>query len=206
MIAKPKKRGRPRAFDDDVVLARATETFLRFGYSGASLDALTTAMGLNKPSLYAAFGDKRGLFLRAIEDLAKKRGRRFRDAFERGTTLHDSLREMFLEGVEIYLEPEGAPGCLMVSGSTTEAVVDPGLAEVTREFFAHTDRALATMLATRVAGANAASMAMLARLTNGVIHDLALRARVGESRARLREHARGAAQMLSSLERTARPA
>lgn len=197
MVPKPRKRGRPRAFDDDVVLARATDTFLRFGYSGASLEALTTSMGVNKPSLYAAFGDKRSLFVRAIEELAAKRGRRFRAAFERGTTLVDSLREMFLEGVDMYLDPATPPGCLMVSGSTTEAVVDDGLADVTREFFAYTDRALAAMIATRTSGESAASLMVLARLTNGVIHDIALRARVGESRTKLREYARGAALALS---------
>jgi TetR/AcrR family transcriptional regulator, copper-responsive repressor len=197
MTPTPKKRGRPRAFDDAVVLARATETFLKFGYSGTSLDALTTAMGLNKPSLYAAFGDKRRLFVRVVEELAVKRGRRFRMAFERGDTLEASLREMFLEAVDIYVDPETPPGCLMVSGGATEATVDEGFADLTREFFALSDRVVATWIAERAPDHVGVPALMLSRLVNGVIHDLALRARVGESRARLREYARGAATALS---------
>lgn len=197
MTPTPKKRGRPRAFDDAVVLARATDTFLKFGYSGTSLDALTTAMGLNKPSLYAAFGDKRRLFVRVVEELAARRGRRFRVAFERGDTLQASLREMFLEAVDIYLDPATPPGCLMVSGSTTEAVVDEGLADLTRAFFALSDRVLATWIAERAPERDSNGATVLSRLVNGVIHDIALRARVGESRARLREYARGAATALS---------
>jgi len=192
MTIAPKKRGRPRAFDDAVVLERATETFLKFGYSGASLDALATAMGVNKPSLYAAFGDKRRLFVRALEELGAYRGRRFHAAFERGATLEDALREMFLEAVDVYTG-EAPPGCLVVSAATTEAVVDEGLAAFTREFFALSDRVIAKWIAERLGAEPAVPALVLSRLVNAVIHDLALRARVGESHAKLRDHARGSA-------------
>jgi len=194
MTPPTKRRGRPRAFDDAIVLARATDTFLKHGYAGASLDALTTAMGLNKPSLYAAFGDKRRLFQRTVVDLAARRGQRFRAAFERGTTLETALREMLLEAVEIYLGGDEPAGCLMVNGATTEALVDPGLAELTREFFALSDRVVATWIARHAPDAEALA---LSRMVNGVIHDMALRARVGESRAKLRDYARGSALLLS---------
>lgn len=197
MTPTPKKRGRPRVFDDAFVLARATEIFLKLGYAGASLDALTTAMGINKPSLYAAFGDKRQLFVRVLEQLAAQRGRRYRAAFERGATLEASLREVFLEAVEIYLGGDAPPGCLIVNGSTTEALVDDGLAALTREFFALTDRVVARWIVERAPAVSAAAALSLSRLVNGVIHDLALRARVGGPRADLCDYARGAAAALA---------
>ena len=60
-------RGRPRSYDPDVALKAATERFRTTGYAGTSLDDLAAATGLARPSLYAAFGDKRALYLAAIE-------------------------------------------------------------------------------------------------------------------------------------------
>jgi len=63
--------GRPRAFDADEVLDAAIEVFWRYGYQGASLQELTAAMGINKASLYAAFGSKQDLFHRAVARYAE---------------------------------------------------------------------------------------------------------------------------------------
>src|SRR5438128_8822547 len=67
----PPRRGRPRSFDREKALAAAMEVFWRKGYEGASLDDLTKAMGLNKPSLYGAFGDKAGLFRMVLDRYAE---------------------------------------------------------------------------------------------------------------------------------------
>jgi len=61
VTAKP--RGRPRAYDPDVALEQAMQTFWKSGYCGTSLDDLSAAMHMNRPSLYAGFGDKRRLYI-----------------------------------------------------------------------------------------------------------------------------------------------
>ncbi|MEK8108978.1 TetR/AcrR family transcriptional regulator [Micromonospora sp. M12] len=66
------QRGRPRGFDADEALERAVEVFWRQGYEGASVSDLTEAMGINKPSLYAAYGGKEELFRKAVARYAER--------------------------------------------------------------------------------------------------------------------------------------
>src|SRR6478736_7773971 len=60
-------RGRPRQYDPEQALAKAAEAFWKHGYAATSLDDLVAATGMNRPSLYAAFGDKRDLYLKTLE-------------------------------------------------------------------------------------------------------------------------------------------
>ena len=72
METEPRKRGRPRTFKLEEKLDRAVEVFWVNGYEDADLDALTEAMSINRPSLYAAFGNKRSLFFQAVERYYEK--------------------------------------------------------------------------------------------------------------------------------------
>src|SRR5882724_2877881 len=68
MVQKiPPKRGRPRSYDPDTALAQAMAAFWNAGYTGTSLDDITAGTGMNRPSLYGAFGDKRALYLHTLE-------------------------------------------------------------------------------------------------------------------------------------------
>ncbi|MGE0180281.1 MAG: TetR/AcrR family transcriptional regulator, partial [Sphingomonas sp.] len=86
-------RGRPRSFDTDQVLDRVRDTFWRYGYAGTSMDQLATATGLHKPSLYGAFGDKRKLYLAALDNYLADIRAEFAEAFAI-PDLFDSLRAM----------------------------------------------------------------------------------------------------------------
>jgi len=87
------ERGRPRSFDRAAALRRAMEVFWAKGYEGASLSDLTAAMGINSPSLYAAFGSKEALFLEATEPTRAARvpisGRRSKKPRPRGWRSRD---------------------------------------------------------------------------------------------------------------------
>jgi AcrR family transcriptional regulator len=153
---------------------------------------------LNKPSLYAAFGDKRQLFQRVVEARMAMIAKRCRVAFRSGKTLEDALRALFEEMVAIDLENEDAPGCLVASSSITEAVVDESLAQYARGVFAVCDREVSKWIEALHPPRGKVSAQALGRLANGVIHDIALRARVGESRDALMDYARDSAAALSA--------
>jgi TetR/AcrR family transcriptional regulator, copper-responsive repressor len=197
MTEPPPKRGRPREFDPAIALARAGKTFLREGYAATSLDTLARAMDLNKPSLYAAFGDKHALFMRVLEARYRMVATRYEAAFSKGKTLEDSLRKMLEEAVEVCLGEGGPPGCPIIAAVSDASLVDEEIGAFTRQFRAQTDKGLAKWIRSRLARERGTSADVLARLTNAVLHDIALRARIGEPRAQLREIAKDSAKVLA---------
>ncbi len=109
--------GRPRSFDADTALEAALRVFWKKGYEGASLPDLTAAMGINRPSLYAAFGNKEELFRKALERYAARACGYVTEALARPTA-HE-VAVAFLRGVAAAQTNGGPKGCLMVQGALT---------------------------------------------------------------------------------------
>jgi TetR/AcrR family transcriptional regulator, copper-responsive repressor len=126
------EKGRPRGFDPDQALDRALEVFWRDGFQGASLSTLTHAMGINKPSLYAAFGDKASLYLKALQrygerETAKNNLKALRSESDARRAIESFMRS----AVQGLTDPSKPGGCFVVNGSadcglasTPEAVQD----------------------------------------------------------------------------------
>jgi AcrR family transcriptional regulator len=111
-------RGRPLSFDRDVALGQAMEVFWTKGYSGAQLTDLTSAMGINPPSFYAAFGSKKDAFREAVSLYIRTVGSRPMKALERAKTAREGLRAMLERSIDVALSNE-AKGCLLVLGATS---------------------------------------------------------------------------------------
>lgn len=123
----PARRGRPRAFDVDEALERAMRVFWRKGYASTSLEDLTEAMGINKPSLYAAFGDKEALFRRALERYAEGPTSYLREALVQPTS-REVVAHMLRGAVLVGTDPANPQGCMWVRGSLTSGDSDAPLA------------------------------------------------------------------------------
>ena len=108
--------GRVRQFDADVALDRALEVFWARGYEGATLPELTKAMGINRPSLYAAFGNKEQLFRKALDRYQTGPMSFLTEALRKPTAR--SAAEAILSGfIHMQRNREKARGCLIVSGA-----------------------------------------------------------------------------------------
>jgi AcrR family transcriptional regulator len=122
--------GRPREFDIERALDRALEVFWRNGYEGASIASLTEAMGINPPSLYAAFGNKEGLFRRALDRYVQQRTGFWNEATA-APTARGMIAHLLHESANFLTEECNPPGCLLVRGalSCSEAA-DPIVGEL----------------------------------------------------------------------------
>ena len=106
-------RGRPREFDTDAALDQAMCAFWRHGYEGASLRELTEAMGISPTSLYAAFGDKKALFLAAVDRYLATHGAFTVQTLENEPTARRAIARLLEEASEAYSDPSLPGGCLV---------------------------------------------------------------------------------------------
>src|SRR6201999_3420920 len=102
----PKKRGRPRAYDPDLALSRAMEVFWKEGFAGTSLDELSAATGMNRPSLYGAFGDKRDLYIKAYQHYRERSRVGMVELFKQDLPLRQLLQRIFERALDIYCSGE----------------------------------------------------------------------------------------------------
>jgi len=184
-----KRRGRPREYDHDSALARAMEVFWGRGFTATSLDDLGAAMGMNRPSVYAAFGDKHELFVKALKFYRDAGQSALPSLLAPERPLLASLRALFSMLLATYLSGEDAPrGCLMFTVAAAEAAKDPVVrtlvADATRAFDAAFE-ARFEIARKRGEVATTADPVALAKLASGLVHTLAVRACAGEKKSSL---------------------
>ncbi len=187
--APPRKRGRPRTFEPDVALARALETFRDTGFAATSLDDLSAAMGINRPSLYSTFGDKRELFLKAYARYRREVRDRFARAFEPDLTLRQAIELMLATALNLYLEGANGPqGCFTVMTAGSEAMADSEIRDTVQRALGNTDKVLTGVFARAIARGELpadADVPLLVQIVGSTILTLAVRARAQFPRAEL---------------------
>src|SRR3954469_15555132 len=118
-------RGRPRSFDADEVLEKARGVFWTLGYAAASLDDIAAATGLNRPSLYAAFGDKHALYMAALTRTRAGATAAMRAMMGTEGPLRTVLAKLFDAALESYVAGDAQRGCFIIGTAVTQAVDDP---------------------------------------------------------------------------------
>ncbi|WLG48183.1 TetR/AcrR family transcriptional regulator [Pseudomonas sp. FP1742] len=203
-ITEGKGRGRPRAYDPQTALQQALGVFWNTGYSGASLDSIATAAGMNRPSLYAAFGDKHALYIKALEQYWESASAAMQEALmDKNLTLKQALLGFYEGQLSIYFSGEGQPrGCFAIGTATTEAVEDSAIREVLADRLSRLDADLETRLRAAVSAGELkddVDPAALAVLASSLLHSISIRARAGKSRTELTELVRNAVNVMCGV-------
>jgi AcrR family transcriptional regulator len=190
--------GRPRAFDADEALDQAMHVFWARGYEGTSISDLTDAMGINRPSLYAAFGDKRALFLKVLDRYAAGPSKYVREALD-APTARAVAERLFRGALDLQTGPDTPAGCLFVQGALA---CGEEAAPIRREVAAHRalgEAAVRERFERAVAEGDLppdADAAALARFVRSVIYGMAVQAAGGATRRDLEEVLRTALRAL----------
>ncbi|MBP6010963.1 MAG: TetR/AcrR family transcriptional regulator [Alphaproteobacteria bacterium] len=194
-------RGRPRAFEEGAVLASAQRIFLEQGFEATSYDHVAQAVGLAKPSLYNAFGDKAALFDRAVAAYAQHAHEAIIAAFANAPSLHEAGRSVLLAGAEVYSKPDGAStGCLLVGTALPACAVHEAPRRTLSTFIAGLEDALERSIVERFASdarRTGKSPRALALLLTSLLFSLAVRARMGLTRRKLRALAAELAELFA---------
>src|SRR4051812_38248932 len=181
-------RGRPRDFDVDEALDRALEVFWRRGYEGASLPELTGAMGINRPSLYAAFGNKEALFRKAIDRYVDRTAAHVHEAL-REPSARGVVERLFCGSVALITDPGNPRGCFLVQSALACGDSADGLRQEMARRRADLETALRARFERAVAEGDLPSRADpadLARYVATVAHGMAVQAAGGAGADELR--------------------
>ncbi|TCR93322.1 TetR/AcrR family transcriptional regulator [Rhizobium sp. BK376] len=199
-----KKRGRPRGFDAKAAIGKAREVFWDRGFTAASLDNLSAATNLNRPSLYGAFGDKEELYLDTLEGYREDSMDVLADALDPSLPLRENIARVYAGALAIYLHGEtAARGCFLIGTAAAEAVQHVRIREVLGRSLNDFDDEIENRMQLAVERGElpqSADPQALAKLASAVMHSLAVRARAGDSRETLEAIARSGVDMICGRE------
>jgi AcrR family transcriptional regulator len=181
--------GRPREFDCDEALDTALQLFWRRGYEGTSITDLTEAMGITKPSLYAAFGNKEELFRKALDRYVDGPGGYVQVALAKPTA-REVVEHLLFEAADAVTDPNYPAGCLAVQGALSCGEAAESIKQELMSRRAKGEQGLRQRFARAVAEGDLpahADAADLARYVSAILQGMAVQATGGASRAQLRK-------------------
>jgi AcrR family transcriptional regulator len=192
----PKRRGRPRAYEPEIALGKARDLFRKDGFAATSLDDLSAATGMNRPSLYGAFGDKRELYIKSYARYRADARAAMIEIFRGEVPVRERLTRIYAAALDIYLSGESGPrGCFTVMTAASEAAADPEIRAMVLEGFSELDKAFASCFRRAKEKGElppSADPVVLAQLASATIHTIAIRSRAGVPRKELETIVKGA--------------
>ncbi len=186
-------RGRPRKFDEDQALDGATRLFWQKGLSATSLDDLATAMQMNRPSIYNAFGNKEEIYRKSLARFCGQLDMAMTGLLESEPDIRKGLNAFFNQAIEVYKTEDLPMGCFMMCTAPSETFTNPEVAEDLQSVIQRVDKGFKTRIErakSEDAVPSSLDAGMAAKLLQATLQSIALRARADESKQSLRRLAR----------------
>ncbi len=197
---QPKRRGRPRSYEPGVALGKALDLFRTQGFAATSLDDLSEATGMNRPSLYGAFGDKRELYIKSYQRYREEARAAMVEIFRQEMPVRRRLERIFASALNIYLSGDTGPrGCFTVVTAASEAVSDPDIRAMVLDGLSELDKAFANCFRrAKEMGElpESADPAVLSQIASATVHSIAIRSRARVPRKELEAIVKGAIDVM----------
>jgi len=172
--------------------------FWTHGFTGTSLDDLAAAMGMNRPSIYNAFGDKQAIYRAALAAFRSQLDGGLEELAQ-GSEPRSALNRFFETALDVYMSGDPPLGCFIFCTAPAEAIVHPDVRADMLAIATDTDKRLKTFFTQAQKNGTFpidTDAQVAAQLTQAILHSVALRARAGQSHALLRKFFRGAVEMI----------
>ena len=184
------KRGRPRLFDEETALRAAGEVFWNRGFAATSLDDLASAMDMNRPSIYKAFGDKESIYRKALGQFGEHMRREFAATLEKESDIRKGLRKLYRKALDTYTAGDAPLGCMVMCTAPAAAIDHPEIQADLQSVIEEIDfRVKRRLSSARDDGQldSSVDIEALSNMLQALQHSLAIRVRSGESKRALRK-------------------
>lgn len=185
-----KRRGRPPKFNKDEALEKALEVFWSKGLTATSLDDLATAMGMNRPSIYNAFGDKLTIYRSAMAKFAEQLGQKLDNTLIKTTDLKLALEGFYDGALDVYFGNTEPRGCFVTCTAPVEALAHPEIKDDLAAITKHVDNVLEQRLRQAQQDGELAldkDPKVIAQLLHATLQSMSIRARGGASKNTLKK-------------------
>lgn len=183
-----KKRGRPPKYDSGEALDGAIRVFWQKGLTATSLDDLSDAMNMNRPSIYNAFGDKESVYRKALARFVEKLGDQLETILFSEPDLDKAIKHFYKAALNTYFSNTEPLGCFVTCTATVEVMTNPEIKKDLNVIINRVDSVLEErLLKAQEEGKwpKDGKPKNVAKLLHATLQSLAIRARSGESRASL---------------------
>ncbi len=183
------QRGRPKLYDAEEALKAAGAVFWTKGFSGTSLDDLSDAMGMNRPSIYRAFGDKEDIYRQALNQFGAMMDEALNQTLLKDQDLRKGLKKFYTKALDVYSSNEVPLGCMLWSTAPAATLIHSEVQSDLMDAIKHIDGVIMQRLKQAAEQGQINSnvdITSLAKMMQALLHSISIRVRAGDSVSSLR--------------------